>query len=143
MTAFLTLAPITPAIAIANTMPGNETIRSAIRIITASAHPPKLPATTPSAVPSAKIIRTTEKAAAKSEVPESDLDLDKLMAELSDDEVVRRKQIEYSPKTEDEALTDIDLLGHDFYVYTDRDSGEVHVLYRRHGGGYGLLTTAR
>ncbi len=86
---------------------------------------------------------TTEKTAAKSEVPESDLDLDKLMAELSDDEVVRRKQIEYSPKTEDEALTDIDLLGHDFYVYTDRDSGEVHVLYRRHGGGYGLLTPAR
>lgn len=81
-----------------------------------------------------------DKAAAKKAVPESDLDLDKLMDELSDDEVVRRKNISYSPKTEDEALTEIDLLGHDFYVYTDRDSGNVHVLYRRHGGGYGLLT---
>ncbi|WP_165062446.1 MULTISPECIES: ribosome hibernation-promoting factor, HPF/YfiA family [unclassified Adlercreutzia] len=71
---------------------------------------------------------------------ESELDLDKLMEELSDNEVVRRKEIEYSPKTEEEALTEIDLLGHDFYVYTDRDSGNVHVLYRRHDGGYGLLT---
>ena len=31
------------------------------------------------------------------------------------------------------------LLGHDFYVYTDRDTDEVHVLYRRKNGGYGLL----
>lgn len=83
---------------------------------------------------------TAEKTAAAKDAPRSDLDLDKLMDELSDDEVVRRKQIEYSPKTEEEAMTDMDLIGHDFYVYTDRDSGDVHVLYRRHGGGYGLLT---
>ena len=38
------------------------------------------------------------------------------------------------------ALVQIDLLGHDFFIYTDRDSGEVHVLYRRSDGGYGLLT---
>lgn len=80
-----------------------------------------------------------DKAAAKKAVPESDLDLDKLMDELSDDEVVRRKEIKLSPKTEDEALTEMDLLGHDFYLYTDRDSGNTHVLYRRKGGGYGLL----
>lgn len=33
----------------------------------------------------------------------------------------------------------IDLLGHDFFAYTDRDSGAVCVLYRRDEGGYGLL----
>ena len=41
--------------------------------------------------------------------------------------------------TEEEALIKIDLLGHDFFAYTDRDSGNIHVLYRRNGGGYGLL----
>lgn len=72
--------------------------------------------------------------------PASDLDLDKLMEELADDEVVRRKQIHYTPLTEEEALIQIDLLGHDFFVYTDRDSSNVHVLYRRSDGSYGLLT---
>ena len=41
MTAFLMLAPRIPAIAMANTMPGKDTIMSAIRMITASTHPPK------------------------------------------------------------------------------------------------------
>ena len=34
----------------------------------------------------------------------------------------------------------IDLLGHDFFAYTDRDTNLVHILYRREDGGYGLLT---
>ena len=68
-----------------------------------------------------------------------DLDLDALMADLSDDEVVRVKEIEFAPMTEEEALVQIDLLGHDFFVYTDRDTNSVCVLYRRGEGGYGLL----
>jgi len=67
-------------------------------------------------------------------------DLDELMEELSgDDEIVRIKEIEFPPMTEEEALINIDLLGHDFFVYTDRDSDMVNVLYRRNDGGYGLL----
>ena len=68
-----------------------------------------------------------------------DLDLDALMADLSDDEVVRVKEIEFAPMTEEEALVQIDLLGHDFFVFTDRDTDTVRVLYRRSEGGYGLL----
>ena len=69
-----------------------------------------------------------------------ELDVDALMEELSaDDEVVRVKEIEFEPMTEEEALVKIDLLGHDFFVYTDRDTNSVCVLYRRAEGGYGLL----
>ena len=68
-----------------------------------------------------------------------ELDVDGLMQELAGDEVVRVKEIEFAPLTEDEALVQIDLLGHDFFAYTDRDSGLVNVLYRRDDGGYGLL----
>lgn len=68
------------------------------------------------------------------------VDLDQLMEELtSDDEVLRVKEIEFEPLTEEEALVKIDLLGHDFFAYTDRDSNMVNVLYRRDDGGYGLL----
>ena len=71
----------------------------------------------------------------------TELDIDGLMDELSavDDEVVRVKEIEFQPLTEEEALVQIDLLGHDFFAYIDRDSNNVHVLYRRDNGGYGLL----
>lgn len=72
--------------------------------------------------------------------PESELDLDRLMDELSEDEIVRRKETEFTPMTEEEALIQIDLLGHDFFAYTDRDTNLVHILYRREDGGYGLLT---
>lgn len=66
--------------------------------------------------------------------------LDELMEELSgDEEVVRVKEIEFEPLTEEEALVKIDLLGHDFFAYTDRDTNLVHVMYRRDDGGYGLL----
>ena len=43
--------------------------------------------------------------------PESELDLDRLMDELSEDEIVRRKETEFTPMTEEEALVQIDLLG--------------------------------
>ena len=79
-------------------------------------------------------IRMAEPAAA------GELDVDGLMQELAaDDEVVRVKTIEFEPLTEEEALVKIDLLGHDFFAYTDRDRGMVNVLYRRDDGGYGLL----
>ena len=65
---------------------------------------------------------------------------EELMAELEGDEaIVRVKEIEFAPMTEEEALIEIDLLGHDFFAYTDRDTNVVCVLYRRNGGGYGLL----
>ncbi len=72
--------------------------------------------------------------------PATELDLDKLMDELSDNEIVRRKKVKYTPLTEEEAMVQMDLLGHDFFVYTDRDSNDVSILYRRSDGSYGLLT---
>lgn len=72
--------------------------------------------------------------------PATELDLDGLMDELSkDDEVVRVKELVLEPLTEEEALIQIDLLGHDFFAYIDRDSNAVNILYRRTNGGYGLL----
>lgn len=70
----------------------------------------------------------------------TELDIDGLMKELSaDDEVVRVKELVLEPLTEEEALVQIDLLGHDFFAYIDRDTNAVNILYRRENGGYGLL----
>ncbi len=73
----------------------------------------------------------------------SEPDFDALMDELSaDDEIVRVKEIDFEPLTEEEALVKIDLLGHDFFAYTDRDTNAVCILYRRTNGGYGILKQA-
>ena len=72
--------------------------------------------------------------------PVGKFDPESLMAEFTaDEEVVRVKEIEFAPLTEEEALVQIDLLGHDFFAYTDRDTNLVNELYRRDDGGYGLL----
>ncbi|WP_139651999.1 ribosome hibernation-promoting factor, HPF/YfiA family [Raoultibacter phocaeensis] len=84
-------------------------------------------------------VRAGAEKAAPDAIPATGASLDELMEELADDEVVRVKEIEFEPLTEEEALVKIDLLGHDFFAYTDRDSNLVNVLYRRDDGGYGLL----
>ncbi len=66
--------------------------------------------------------------------------IEEIAAEIERDEsVVKVKEIELEPLTEEEALIQIDLLGHDFFLYEDKLSGEPCVVYRRHGGGYGLI----
>ncbi len=53
--------------------------------------------------------------------------------------VVRRKTFPVKPMTLDEALMQMDLLGHDFFAFTNAETDSINVLYRRHDGDYGLL----
>ncbi len=53
--------------------------------------------------------------------------------------IVRTKTVDTKPMTEDEAVLQLELLGHDFFVFTHAESGSMNVLYRRHDGNYGLI----
>jgi putative sigma-54 modulation protein len=53
--------------------------------------------------------------------------------------VVRRKTFPVKPMTLDEALLQMDLLGHDFFAFTNAETDSINVLYRRYDGDYGLL----
>lgn len=55
------------------------------------------------------------------------------------DRVVRIKEIELIAMPEEEALIQLDLLGHDFYVYINNITGLVNVMYRRKDGSYGII----
>ncbi len=59
--------------------------------------------------------------------------------EDADDELVREKVIDLPPMTEEEALVQTDLIGHDFYVFTNATNGLVNVIYHRKNGGYGII----
>ena len=60
-------------------------------------------------------------------------------AEAAPAKVVRSKQIDLKPMDLEEALLQMDLLGHDFFIYTDVEDNTTNVLYRREDGDVGLL----
>lgn len=53
--------------------------------------------------------------------------------------VVKTKRFAVKPSTVDEALLQMELLGHSFFVFRNARTGEVNVLYRRRDGHYGLI----
>lgn len=55
--------------------------------------------------------------------------------------VVKVKKLEILPMTQDEAALQMDLLGHDFFVFTNVESGRAAVMYRRQDGHLGLIDT--
>lgn len=53
--------------------------------------------------------------------------------------IVRTKEFQVKPMFSDEAVEQMELLGHDFFVFRDASTSEINVLYRREDGNYGLI----
>ena len=62
---------------------------------------------------------------------------------LQDDQleqqIVKTKQFPDKPMSPEEAVLQLELIGHDFFVFRNAATGEVNVVYRRKDGGYGLI----
>jgi ribosomal subunit interface protein len=56
--------------------------------------------------------------------------------------IVREKEHSAEPMTVDQALFEMELVGHDFYLFSDVESGRPSVVYRRHAYDYGLIRLA-
>ena len=59
--------------------------------------------------------------------------------EKEDHKVVKRKTIEVKPMSEEEAILQMDLLGHQFFMYKDSETMDIAVVYKRKDGNYGVL----
>ena len=55
--------------------------------------------------------------------------------------IVKRKNVEMKPMDEEEAILQMNLLGHEFFVYKDMHTNNICVLYKRKDGNYGLIET--
>lgn len=67
-----------------------------------------------------------------------------IAATATDDEeftVVRTKQFDLKPMDQEEAILQMNLLGHDFFVYTDAETNNTNIVYKRRDGKYGLIET--
>jgi putative sigma-54 modulation protein len=54
-------------------------------------------------------------------------------------QIVKTKQFSVKPMSPEEAVLQLELVGHDFFVFRNDESGEVNVIYRRRTSGYGLI----
>ncbi len=54
-------------------------------------------------------------------------------------DVVRTKAVILKPQTVDEAILQMNMLGHEFYMFRNAESEEINVVYRRNDGGYSIL----
>jgi putative sigma-54 modulation protein len=57
--------------------------------------------------------------------------------------IVRTKQFQMKPMSAEEAAMHMELLDHDFFVFTSAETGDINVLYRRRDGDFGLIEPAR
>ncbi len=55
--------------------------------------------------------------------------------------IVRTKQFDLKPMDQEEAVLQMNMLGHDFYVFTDAESNGTNIVYKRKDGKYGLIET--
>lgn len=53
--------------------------------------------------------------------------------------VVKTKKVDLKPMSEEEAILQLELLGHDFFLFASDETGATNVLYRRRDGDYGVL----
>lgn len=65
--------------------------------------------------------------------------LDSMSDEGMPDSIVRSKVVEVLPMTPAEAIDALEALGHDFFVFRDRNSNTIQVLYKRESSGFGIL----
>jgi putative sigma-54 modulation protein len=56
--------------------------------------------------------------------------------------IVKTKQFVLKPMSPEEAVEQLELIGHDFFVFRSDDSGEINVVYRRRDGAYGVIEPA-
>lgn len=71
---------------------------------------------------------------------EFNFDFEIMEEEEENSKVVKRKHIEMKPMDEEEAILEMELLGHSFFLYKDMYSNDVCVVYKRKDGNYGVIS---
>lgn len=82
---------------------------------------------------------TLEELGIAESLPEVQYDGDMVDEPTQEPQVIRRKDTAVTTMTEEEAIEQMELLGHTFFLFFNQATGNVNVVYKRHAGGYGIL----
>lgn len=70
----------------------------------------------------------------------AEFDMSEVVSEKEEErKVLKRKAVEVKPMNEDEAILQMELLDHQFYMYKDSETNKVAVVYKRTDGNYGII----
>ena len=72
---------------------------------------------------------------------EINIDFDDNKEETEEVTIVKRKSVEMKPMSEEEAILQMELLGHEFFVFNNVDIEAISMLYKRKDGNYGIIET--
>lgn len=88
-------------------------------------------------------IRKNKTKMKKSSQKESVMSFDLSFEEPEEEEkrIVKRKEIEMKPMSEEEAILQMELVDHDFYVFKDIKTDQVSIIYKRKDNNYGIIET--
>ena len=81
-----------------------------------------------------------DKEGIKSQIKD-DFDAENLQQEMNADRLVRTKEVELEPLSLEEAISQMELLGHDFFIYLDKTTHKTNILYLRKDGNYANIET--
>ena len=75
----------------------------------------------------------------KDSLKDFSFDFEELEENTSSNDIVKRKTVEGKPMSEEEAVLQMELLGHEFFVFKNSETNNVNVVYKRKDSNYGLL----
>ena len=61
------------------------------------------------------------------------------LEEDENSDIIKRKKVEVKPMNEEEAIIQMELLNHQFYMYKDSETNKIAVVYKRKDSGYGII----
>lgn len=59
-----------------------------------------------------------------------------------ENEIIRKKRFEIIPMSAENAIMQLDILDHDFFIFTNEETEEINVVYKRKDSGYGIIEIA-
>lgn len=88
-----------------------------------------------------KLQAKLEKEGIKQVYANENVDVKSLEKEILANQLVKNKKIELTPMTSDEAILAMEVSGHDFFVYRDKGTKRINVVYLREDGNYAVIET--
>ncbi|MBP6143602.1 MAG: ribosome-associated translation inhibitor RaiA [Proteocatella sp.] len=64
---------------------------------------------------------------------------DEMVIEEGKDQIIKRKSFEYRPMSEEDAILQLEMLGHEFFAFHNHETDKISVVYKRKDGYYGLI----